>query len=211
MKISHLLILMRDMDLSPELLAERLGISNMTIRRWMKKSANENFPVIYEKMVWDFVYRMVAEGRLLAGSAFVQKAVKKNQRLYFRAAMKSLGIEKMRGQSLKFSLASIRKDLTEIGARTANRLEVDKNKNKILSFSRWNGEWKKRISTLMEVLSNTRLSRRDKLVAYGALFYLLCPFDLIPDNTPVFGFMDDYVVLGLASAHYVSKYKTIFG
>jgi uncharacterized membrane protein YkvA (DUF1232 family) len=47
-------------------------------------------------------------------------------------------------------------------------------------------------------------------VAYGALYYLLCPLDLIPDNVPVFGLMDDYCVLGLAASHYAKKHKNLF-
>jgi uncharacterized membrane protein YkvA (DUF1232 family) len=211
MKISHLLILMRETDLSPEQMAERLGISNMTIRRWMKKSSNETLPVIYEKTVWDAVYQMVAEGKLLPGSTFVQKAVKESQKLYFSAAMKSLGFKGSSRKSPKFSMHSIMGGLSQIGAKEGHQSEVEKNRKKILSFVRLGQDWKERISTLIKVVSSTKLSARDKLVAYGALFYLLCPLDLIPDNVPIFGLMDDYCVLGFAAAHYVEKYKILFG
>ena len=212
MKISHLLILMNTTDLSPEQMAKRLGISNMTIRRWMKKSSSESLPAIYEKTIWDAIYQMVAEGMLAPSSTVVQKAVKENQKLYFRAAMKSLGIEKVVGGSLReFSMESIEKNLLKIGAKTEHQIAVEKQRKKILSFRRLGREWNRRITTLIKVVTAKKISNGDKLVAYGALFYLLCPLDLIPDSFPVFGLMDDFFVLGLAATYYIKKYKFLFG
>src|ERR1700733_5477465 len=136
MKISHLLILMRETELSPEQMAERLGISNMTIRRWMKKPTAETLPVIYEKTIWDAVYQLVAEGKLLPGSAFVQKAVRESQRLYFGAAMKGLGFKGSSRKASPFSLPSIMKGLSQIGAKEGHQSEVEKHRKKILSFVR---------------------------------------------------------------------------
>jgi uncharacterized membrane protein YkvA (DUF1232 family) len=211
MKNSHLLILMRETKLSPEQLAKRLGISNMTVRRWMKKNSNESLPAIYEKIVWEAVYQMVAEGMLLPGSSFVQKAVNESQKLYFKAAMKCLGFEGESRKAPRFSMVSITRGLSQIGAKTNHQLEVQKSRKKILSFARFGQDWKQRISTLMKVVTSVRLSERDKQVAYGGLFYLLCPLDLIPNNVPVFGLMDEYCVLGFASDHYAKNYKILFG
>ncbi|HTC20105.1 MAG TPA: DUF1232 domain-containing protein [bacterium] len=202
---------MRETELSPEQMAKRLGISNMTIRRWMEKKSGEALPAIYEKSVWDAVYQMVAEGMLLPGSTFVQKAVKESQKLYFSAAMKSLGFKGPSRKSPRFSMRSVMEGLSQIGAKEGHQSEVEKHRKKILSFVRLGQDWKQRISTLIKVVSSTRLSGKDKLVAYGALFYLLCPLDLIPDNVPVFGLMDDYCVLGFAASHYAEKYKILFG
>lgn len=202
---------MRETKLSPEQLAKRLGISNMTIRRWMKNSPNAKVPAIYEKSVWDAVYQMVAEGMLSPESTFVQKAVKESQRFYFKAAIKSLGFKGNTRVKSKFSMNSILKGLSEIGAQDGHQAVVEKDKKKINSFIRLGRDWKERITALMKVTDSKSLSDRDKLVAYGALFYLLCPLDLIPDNVPVFGLMDDYCVLGLAAAHYAEKYKILFG
>jgi uncharacterized membrane protein YkvA (DUF1232 family) len=211
MKNSHLLILMRETKLSPEQLAKRLGISNMSIRRWMKNSPDAKVPAIYEKTVWDAVYQMVAEGMLSLESPFVRKAVKESQRFYFKAAMKSLGFNGNAKGNPRFSMESIVKGLSEIGAAPGHRLEVEKQQKKISSFVRLGREWKERISSLLKVTASSNLSNGDKLVAYGALYYLLCPLDLIPDNVPVFGLMDDYCVLGLAASHYAKKYKIKLG
>src|ERR1700677_3147160 len=120
MKISHLLILMNETKLSPEQLAKRLGISNMTIRRWMKKNSSESIPAIYEKIVWEAVYQMVAEGMLLPGSSFVQKAVKESQKLYFKAAMKCLGFKGENRKAPRFSMDSITEGLSQIGSKTTH-------------------------------------------------------------------------------------------
>jgi len=202
---------MRETKLSPEQLSERLGISNMTVRRWMKRSPGEALPPIYEKIVWEAVYQMVAEEMLPPSSSFVQKAVKESQRLYFKAAMKSLGFKDDGKRESGFSIDAIIRGLSQIGSAMPHRLEVEKCRKKINTFVRFGKDWKQRISTLMKVLSSPRLSEKDKLVAYGALFYLLCPLDLIPNNVPVFGLMDDYCVLGFASEHYVKKYKIRLG
>jgi uncharacterized membrane protein YkvA (DUF1232 family) len=202
---------MRETKLSPEQLAKRLGVAHMTIRRWLKYSPSETIPVIYEKTVWDAVYQMVAEGMLSIESPFVLKAVKESQKFYFRAAMKSLGFNGNMKGNLGFSMKSIVKGLSEIGAAPGHQLEVEKQQKKIFSFVRLGQDWKKRISTLKNVVSSTRLSIKEKLVAYGALYYLLCPLDLIPDNVPVFGLMDDYCVLGFAVEHYGKKKKIRVG
>jgi uncharacterized membrane protein YkvA (DUF1232 family) len=72
-------------------------------------------------------------------------------------------------------------------------------------------DWAERISSLMKVLESNELHTFDKLVAYGALFYLIFPFDLIPDYIPVFGYMDDFIVLGFAVAYYIKRFPHLFG
>ena len=44
-------------------------------------------------------------------------------------------------------------------------------------------------------------------VAERALFYLLKSIDFIPDHIPLFGFMDDFLILGLAAGYYSQKLK----
>ena len=44
------------------------------------------------------------------------------------------------------------------------------------------------------------------VAAYGALFYLFTPFDLVPDVMPVFGYVDDFGMLGFAVAYYGAKF-----
>ena len=50
----------------------------------------------------------------------------------------------------------------------------------------------------------------DKLVAFGALFYLIAPFDLIPDAIPLFGYVDDFIILGIAALYVRTRYPKLF-
>ncbi|MDE2290550.1 MAG: DUF1232 domain-containing protein [Elusimicrobia bacterium] len=92
--------------------------------------------------------------------------------------------------------------LSQVGADPDRRREVDDSRKHILSFSRFGAEWKARVGRLLEVLSAPQLMAAEKLVAYGALFYLINPFDLIPDAIPVIGYFDDFAVLGIAVWYY---------
>lgn len=60
---------------------------------------------------------------------------------------------------------------------------------------------------MLEVIRSKDLTLADKLVAYGALFYLITPMDFIPDAIPVVGYLDDFAVLGLALAYYAHRAK----
>jgi len=206
MENSHLLILMKEAQLSPEQLAERLGISNMTIRRWMKKSSGEIIPGVYEKAMEDAVYQMMIDGILGPESKSVKLVMKKSQNLSFAAAIKNLGFTGNLRKAPSFSPDRLMVGLSQIGAKESRKTEVDRSHKKIWSFAKLGEEWGSHISTMMRVVRSKNLTMVDKLVAYGALFYLICPFDLIPDDIPVFGLMDDYCVLGLAVAYYVRKY-----
>ena len=88
--------------------------------------------------------------------------------------------------------------VSDIGKKSNHQSEVDSNKSRIFSFKKWSKEWSQRISSLWKVIASPQLTSLDKMVAYGALFYLLTPFDLIPDYIPVFGYLDDFVILGFA-------------
>jgi uncharacterized membrane protein YkvA (DUF1232 family) len=141
MRNSHLLSIQKEAHLSPEQLAERIGISGMTLRRWRQGSTNQNLPKIYERALVGVIGDLMAEGRF--------------------------------------------------------------------SFKKMGKEWRVRMSSLWTVLNSDELHTFDKCVAYGALFYLLMPFDLIPDSIPVIGSMDDFIILGFAVAYYVKRFPLI--
>lgn len=48
------------------------------------------------------------------------------------------------------------------------------------------------------LLSDSRLSRRRKLVLAALIPYLAMPFDLVPDFIPVAGYLDDAVIVAFA-------------
>lgn len=206
MKNSHLLKLLSDAKLSPEELGKRVGLSGMTLRRWIKGRPGALIPKFYERALSDEVIRLWMEGRLTEDAESVKWAMTQGQSLYFEAALKNLGLT---GEFLRPGRGEDRLilGLTQIGSSEARQKQVDDGRKKIMGFAKISKAWADRISLLMKVLESKRLGTVERLVAYGALFYLICPFDLIPDNIPVFGMVDDYAILGAASEHYVKRHS----
>ena len=85
--------------------------------------------------------------------------------------------------------------------------EVKENKEKVFSFKKLGEEWTSRIGLLWKVVQSKKLTSLDKMIAYGALFYLLTPIDFIPDHIPFFGLLDDFGVLGIAATYYKTKFS----
>lgn len=197
-------------ELSPEELAPRLGVSNMTYRRWLKKPRGATVPGKYEPAVQEGIYQLLAEGHLDASHPEVLELVQQGSTRFFLAAFRNLGIPK------DFeSLASCHEDqmhfgLSKIGSDAAKQEEVKASVKKIKGFENFGQEWKKRIKTLLGVIQSGKLRAVDKLVAYGALFYLITPFDLIPDHIPVIGYIDDFAILGFATAYYLNRFPKLF-
>jgi uncharacterized membrane protein YkvA (DUF1232 family) len=53
------------------------------------------------------------------------------------------------------------------------------------------------VEKIYDLLSSGQLETRDKAIIVGALLYFINPFDLVPDITPLLGFLDDVSVIGL--------------
>lgn len=196
--------------MSPEQLAKRLGVSGMTVRRWNDKPPKEELPLLYQKALRDVVCELVGESRVNLDSPIVKAITADGTTLPMVSANNSLGITQGMLHQAETNPKNLLESLSQIGGNPAKQAEVNHHKKKILSFKKMSGEWSKRISSLMTVLDSDELHTFDKLVAFGALFYLLCPFDLIPDYIPVFGYMDDFIVLGFAVAYYLKRFPHLF-
>lgn len=210
MNYSHLLSLLHDAQISPEQLGKRLGISGNTVRRWREKNPHEKLPILYEKALHDVVRQLVAENRLSLESSAVKAVSDEGASLPILAADNTLGVTQNMLKLAEQDSQALMETLSGIGASQAKKAEVEHQKKKILSFKSMGKEWSSRVSSLMKVLESHELHSFDKLVAYGALFYLICPFDLIPDYIPVFGYMDDFIVLGFAVAYYLKRFPHLF-
>jgi uncharacterized membrane protein YkvA (DUF1232 family) len=210
MTYSHLLSLLKEANMSPEQLGKRLGVSGMTVRRWQDKNSNEELPLLYQKALQDVVHQLVAESQLSLDSHIVKAITTQGNNLPVVSTNNSLGITQNMLKEAERNPNHLVESLSKLGSNEAKKNEVDHHKTKILSFKKMGQEWSTRISSLMKVLESKELNTFDKLVAYGALFYLICPFDLIPDYIPVFGYMDDFIVLGLAVAYYVKRFPHLF-
>jgi uncharacterized membrane protein YkvA (DUF1232 family) len=201
---SHLLSLLKATDYSPEELGRSIGLSGMTLRRWLKKPAETPIPLVYLPAIRDACYRLVSEGVLdpeipeikpilLSGLAPGEH----------RAAIVNLGLPSDFEVDPTISGDRILTSLVVIGAQAKKQADVEKNPDKLQSFKAMGAEWSERITTLLSVVGSRKLGLTDKFIAYGALFYLLTPIDFIPDTIPFLGFFDDFAILGFAAAYYL--------
>jgi uncharacterized membrane protein YkvA (DUF1232 family) len=207
---SHLKILLKDSGFSPEQLGSRIGMSGMTLRRWSELPAEDKVPELYEKAFHEVVYELLAEGILPKESEIVPVVLKESEGSIFSAAIKNLGFTDEFLKNAKPDTESMVSGLSQIGASQGKQESVTKSKNRIFSYSKLGADWKYRIKTLYEVTKSKEITKLDKFAAYGALFYLLTPFDLIPDHIPVFGLMDDFFVLGIVTVYYVNRFPKLF-
>lgn len=194
--------------MSPEALAEHMGISNMTIRRLLEKPPQMKLSKLYSNALTNVIYELIAKGIILPESKLTAEIIKEHSPAYLDAAVKNLDIPK----DFNLSGGHVNQErlvswLTQLGSNKAKEQEVDNSLKNISKFKGWGKEWSFRITTLLETINSKKYSLTKKFVAYGALFYLICPFDLIPDAIPVIGYMDDFLILGLAAAYILSGPK----
>ena len=182
-----------------------MGVSGMTVRRWIEKPTNEELPELYQHAARDAVYKLVIEGRLGADSKLVRKLFAHPESLSQLAAAKALGFPEMTSGKFEDHQDQIMVGLSSIGASELRRQKVAESMSKLPAYKRLGKEWSERISILTRVIGSKQLTSLDKFLAYGALFYLFMPFDLIPDTIPVFGLMDDFSILGIAATYYVGR------
>jgi uncharacterized membrane protein YkvA (DUF1232 family) len=206
----HLSMLLKELQYSPEQLGARLGITGKTLRRWTELPKGEKLPPLYEKALHETILELVAEGILTTDSEIVQIVLKEGKDSFFHAAIRDLGMNADFFEKADQSPDSIVEGISQIGANEKKRASVDRSKEKIFSYQKISAEWKYRVQVLYKAITSKDLNRFEKFAAYGALFYLISPFDLIPDHIPVFGLMDDYVVLGLVVAYYIKRFPKIF-
>jgi uncharacterized membrane protein YkvA (DUF1232 family) len=198
------------LKLSPEEAGQLLGVSGMTLRRWKDMPPDERLPLLYERAFEVGVQQLVKEGRLSADDSVVREIQMDLNTICAQASMRALGILGSFDASADSDPShSVMVGLSKIGSNPDHVQFVDKNKSKIARFSKMGREWKERIGGLLAAVRSPHLSSLDKFVAYGALFYLLTPVDLIPDNTIFFGLIDDFAILGLAWNYYRERFPKI--
>ena len=201
---SQLLILLKETGYSPEELGKQIGLSGMTLRRWMKKAEQTSIPAVYVPAIRETCLRLISEGRLNPASEAVQSilasALPSGD---YAAAIQNLGLDAEFGEDRTISGDRILTGLVQIGAQSKKQADVEKNSGKVFSFKEMGKDWAERISSLWTIIHSDTLTLPEKFIAYGALFYLLTPIDFIPDTIPFLGLADDFAVLGLAAAYYV--------
>ncbi len=211
MKYSDVTGLLNETGLSPENLAGKISVSNSTYRRWLKAAPQKEFPKEYESNLAAGVYTLLNDKSLSYDSKRVNHFLEGHMPEFFTAA-----VGRFNNSEDLFSKDSSHQDkitamLSNLGNSVRIRDQVDKSSSKISKFTEWGAAWKYRVKLLVKVVTAKNLTLVDRLVAYGALFYLILPFDLIPDAIPVFGYVDDFGILGFAVAYYCKRFPEMAG
>ncbi len=194
---------MKETTYSPEELGKLIGLSGMTLRRWLKKPEGSPIPAVYVPAIREACYKLVSEGRLNPSKEDVQALLFSGMTSGDQtAAIRNLGLDADFERDCSISGDRILTGLVQIGAQAKKQADVENNSGKVFSFKEMGKDWSDRISALWKVIHSDRLTLPDKFIAYGALFYLLTPVDFIPDTIPFMGLVDDFAVIGFAAAYY---------
>jgi uncharacterized membrane protein YkvA (DUF1232 family) len=209
MRTRQLLDLLDAAKISPERAAADLGISGMTLRRWRKKASDEELPELYRRAFEPTVKRLVGEGVLHPEDPGVAAALAAPAD-HFQKTVIDLGITHKVLEQADQHHSTIFVGLARIGQDEKRQSQVKSSQKMLDRFKAMGAEWKSRVGDLTTVVRSDRLTLVDKLVAFGALFYLITPFDLIPDSIPVFGLIDDFILLGVAVLYYRKRFPELF-
>ena len=206
MRYGQVTSLLNETSMPPEELCGYIGVSSSTYRRWQKAPATGQMPVEYLPSLGAGVYRLLSEGKLSHDSPKVAAFLEKNLPGYFSAVLGSLAISDDLFSENSPQEEKIITALSSLGQSARIRDKVGGASDFMQKAKDWGAGWKQRITFLLKTISLQDISLVDKLAAYGALFYLFTPFDLVPDVMPVFGYVDDFGMLGFAVAYYGAKF-----
>jgi uncharacterized membrane protein YkvA (DUF1232 family) len=204
MRYEQLITMMGETKLSPEKLSARLGVSNVTYRRWLKRPPGDEIPKEYERSITGGIYQLLAEARLSHDSKTVRVFLESHMPEFFASAIGQFRIPKELIGGRFSHQEKITSVLLQIGSYDQARRRVAQKANwsQILKHRNLGDTWREWITALIKIVRSKKLPLVDKFIAYGALFYLVLSADVIPDSVPIFGYVDDFGILGFAAAHY---------
>jgi uncharacterized membrane protein YkvA (DUF1232 family) len=207
MKISQLNKILKDSNQSPEKLAQYFQVSNMTLRRWMQKGGTGKIPAQYHSNIYQGILALARDGMLEKDSALVHEAFEYNQKLFEETSFMRMDLSMEDFKKEESSEEGLVDMCLRLGQKDESMKYIENNEGQIKILEKKNSGLKDKVMTLMKVLKATDMQRTQKYVAIGALFYLVFPFDLIPDHIPVIGLMDDLGVLTVAVNYYLKQGK----
>ncbi len=206
-RAAHLKTLLEESAHSPEDFAAIMGLSGMTLRRWMTIDEKaEAMPATYLPQLREALYRLIADGTISHESKLVKTIIGESMPLHLQASIKALCGD-MQAKDIQDETGWL-EALHKIGGRPQHVKAVEQTTQR--SWKKFFGlgpAKKERIETLLDVVGDRKTPTFGKGVAYGALFYLLTPFDLIPDYIAGLGFLDDLGALEVAVSYYVNHMK----
>jgi uncharacterized membrane protein YkvA (DUF1232 family) len=167
--------------LSPEAMARKIYLSNMTIRRMLRRKASQKISEKY----WPMFDQLLADSNEISD-------------------LQLLEISK----TLSTDFNSLTQDLERSGREYQ---DIDKLKDDVhLKLGRENvgSGLKMSIKALLSAITGPNSSLTSRAIAVGALLYFLNPVDLIPDTLVGVGFLDDISVAAVAISAITNKSKS---
>ena len=204
MKYSHLLICLDLTGLSPERLAPYFNVSNMTLRRWKLKPRQKIEKAELEK-IKQGIHSLIGKGLLSAEDPCVSSLLENQTSSYIQSVISYLGIDSNFFHKPKSKDDAVL-SLGKIGSSEERQEKVIHRNTEIKKHFKNGPIWKEQLNFLLKIIKSKALNKSQKFVAYGALFYLITPFDFIPDHIPIFGLLDDFALIGITVAYYQSQF-----
>ena len=153
MKNSQLLTLIRETKLSPEQMAKRIKVSNMTVRRWMEKPPSMEISHNHSRAIEDAVSGLIGDGILAPTSEIARQIIEGGDSSSFQDAIRSLGLPKdFYASKDRDDTDSLIMGLSKIGGDENRSLEVINSVKKIKKYKGPGEEWPKRIKILLSVI-----------------------------------------------------------
>ncbi len=188
-KVDDLKHYLEQSGLSPERFGKETMISNMTIRRMLRKDGATPLPVKYHLQFDQHVRSAAAAGNDSLTSLTAKLMQSAN------AGAEPGGFDSLLGE-----LETSGRNMHDLG-----KLESEV-KAKLVDF-RIDKTLGSHAAKLLAAIRSHKFSRSQKAICAGALLYLINPLDLIPDSIPVIGYLDDFAILSLAIAALARKNK----
>ncbi|MBO9668477.1 MAG: DUF1232 domain-containing protein [Bdellovibrio sp.] len=201
MKINQLSKLSKDTGLSPEKLALYFQVSNMTLRRWLKKGGIARIPVQYDTNIYQGILSMVRDGLIDKDHELVKEAYDFTQVLFANNSfmMMDLSADQFKESENEDGMIDL---CMRLGQKEHALTYVQNSENTLKDFETKSSSIREKVQGLWRVLKDSEVQKSSKYVAIGALFYLAFPFDFIPDSVPGVGLLDDFAILTIAGNYY---------
>ncbi|WP_413581167.1 YkvA family protein [Bdellovibrio sp. HCB288] len=210
MKISQISKISKDTGLSPEKLAVYFQVSNMTLRRWLKKGGTVRVPAQYDTNLYQGILTMVKDGVIDKDHECVKEAYEFSQSLFANNSFMMMDLQATQFEQSGGNEDGLMDLCLRLGQRDDSLTYVQNNETTLQGLQNKSPSIREKVMTLWNVLKDGDLQKTSKYVAVGAMYYLVFPFDFIPDSVPGVGLLDDYAILSIAVDHYL-RFKNLKG
>jgi len=175
-QVGEIRCLLKEKSWSPEVFAKEVGLSHMTIRRWLEKRDNILLPQKY--------YVTLAPHLNLAPAS--------------PGFADSRSFQQVMGGFSATNVGEMVADLERSGRDFQEISALNGDVGKKFKKERFDKIFVDHCKLLLKAVFSKDTPASSKAIAIGALLYFLNPVDLIPDQIPVIGYLDDLAVLTLA-------------